>query len=70
VIEPHNDEDLDGLVDLQDTIHGKPGIAGRIGIGLRALYNKALMERLPGSFSRLLERLGDATPDKKPPKDE
>jgi hypothetical protein len=44
-------------VDLQDVLHRQPDAARRIGMGLQALYNFALMERLPTIFADLLTRL-------------
>jgi hypothetical protein len=47
-------------VDLQDALHERPDAARRIGMGLQALYNYALMERLPTIFADLLARLEQA----------
>jgi hypothetical protein len=44
-------------VELQEALHQRPDAARRIGMGLKALYNFALMERLPTIFADLLRRL-------------
>lgn len=54
------ERDPHGRVDLQDAIHNRPGVVARIGLGLRALYNFALMERLPPSFAKMLPKLESA----------
>jgi hypothetical protein len=54
------DEEMGRIVELQDELHRRPNAVRRIGMGLRALYNFALMERLPAAFSVLLGRLEKA----------
>ncbi|MFO1149791.1 MAG: hypothetical protein U1E62_15545 [Alsobacter sp.] len=57
-------DDTDGApeqrVDLQDALHERPDAARRIGMGLQALYNFALLERMPSIFADLLRRLEQA----------
>ena len=54
------ERDPQGLIDLQEAIHNRPGVIARIGLGLRGLYNPALMERLPPAFAKLLAKLDSA----------
>ncbi len=66
---PDETKDPEGLVDLQDAIHRRPDARRRIGMGLQALCNRVLMERLPPRFTELLRRLDRAERPKEPPRD-
>jgi hypothetical protein len=42
---------------LRDTLTRDLSASGRIGLGLKALYNHPLLEKLPAEFRLLLKRL-------------